>query len=139
MSTCIQNSADVIFSRVNTGFCSFDTVPLAGSNLEFVLVLYRITKFVLKTRLDTELLYAFFRAFLQAIRVFAEHFDNRSFFTEAFLLFNDRSINGRMGFFVLNSLFELIEILVSLGQEIEVSLKVGVYYQDSLVVMRDSP
>ena len=44
-----------------------------------------------------------------------------------------------MGFFHLNSLFELIDVLVFLGQEVEVSLEVSVNDQDSFVVMGDSP
>src|SRR6266849_6033779 len=44
-----------------------------------------------------------------------------------------------MGLFPINSLFELIDVLVFLRKEIEVSLKVGVDNQDSFVVMSDSP
>src|SRR5437667_8653128 len=126
MPTCLNDFVNVIFSRIDGGFCSLNLVPLTGSDLELDLVLYRITELVLKARLYGELFYAFSRTFLQSVGVFTEHFENLSFFTEALPLFNNRSVNGRMGFFLLNSLFELTDVLFSLGQEIEVSLIVGV-------------
>src|SRR5712691_7534561 len=101
----------MILFRVKGGFCSLDAVPLAGPDLELVLILYRMTKLVLKARFHTELPYAFSRALLQNIRGFAEYFENSSFFGETFLLFNDRSINRRMRFFSLNPLFELTDVL----------------------------
>jgi hypothetical protein len=44
-----------------------------------------------------------------------------------------------MGFFLFDSLFESIDVLTFLGQEIEVSVKVGVDDQNSFVVVCDSP
>jgi hypothetical protein len=44
-----------------------------------------------------------------------------------------------MGLFLLNPLFDLIDVLAFLGQEIEVNLKAGINDQGSLVVMGDSP
>src|SRR2546423_334157 len=126
MPACLKDFVNVIFPRIDGGFCSLNLVPLTGSDLELDLVLYRITKLVLKARLYAELSYAFSRTFLQSVRVFTEHFENLSLFTETLPLFNDRFVNGRMGFFLLNSLCELIDVLVFLGQEIEVSLKVGI-------------
>src|SRR5436309_14667044 len=139
MPTCLNDFVNVIFSRIDGGFCFLNLVPLAGSDLELDLVLYRITNFLLEARFYAELFYAFSRTFLQSVRVFTEHFENLSFFAKALPLFNDRSVSGRMGFFLFNSLFELIDVLVFLGEEIEVSLKVGINHQDSLVVMCDSP
>src|SRR5438094_2318344 len=139
MPTCLKDSVNVIFSGIDGGFCSLNLVPLTGPDFELDLVLYRITKLVLKARLYAELFYAFSRTFLQSVRVFTEHFENLSFFTEALPLFNDRSINRWMGFLLLNSVFELTNVLVFLGQEIEVGLKVGVDDEDPFVVMRDSP
>src|SRR5437660_12192257 len=105
MPLCSQDSVDMIFSRVNARFCSLDAVPLAGSDLELVLVLYRITKLVLKTRFHTKLLDTFSRALLQRIRVFAEYFENLPLFSEAFSPFNDNSFYRRMRFLCFNSFF----------------------------------
>src|SRR5712692_5343869 len=139
MPACVIDFVNMILSRIDGGFYSLNSVPLAGSDLELDLVLYRITKLLLKARLHAELLYAFSRTLLQSIRVFTKYLENLSFLTEALPLFNDRLINGRVGVIFLNSFFQLIDVLVSLRQEIEVSLKVGVDGKDSLVVMRDSP
>ena len=127
MPLCSQDSVDMIFSRVNARFCSLDAVPLAGFDLELVLVLYRVAKLVLKTRLNAKLLHAFSRALLQRLRVFAEYFENLPLFSEAFSLFNDNSFYGRMRFLRFNSFFELIDGLTFLGKEIEVRLEVRVY------------
>src|SRR5467141_737508 len=127
MSTCRKDPVDTIFFRFNVRFCSLDAVPLAGPDLELVLVFYRIAKLVLKARLHAKLFHALSRALLQCIRVFAEYSENLLLLREAFLLFNNNSFNRRMRFFLLNPLFELTNVLAFLGQEIEVSLKVGVY------------
>src|SRR4029077_3585179 len=129
----------MIFFRINLGRASLDGVPLAGSDLKLDLVLYRVTNLVLKTHLRAKLLHAFSRALLQSIRVLAEYFENLPFLGETFPLFNDHSFDGRMWLFCLDPFFELTDVLAFLRQEIEVSLKVGVNHQDSLVVMGDSP
>jgi len=126
MPARLKDFVNMIFSRIDRGLSSLNLVPLAGSDIELDLILYRITKLVLKARLYADLLYAFSRTLLQSVRVFTEHFENLSFLTEALPLFNDRSINGRMGVFLLNSLCELTDVLAFLGLEIEVSLKVGI-------------
>src|SRR5881296_2932238 len=122
----------MILARVKSGLLSLNSVPLAGPDFELVLVLYGIAKFILKARLHPKLLYTFSRAFLQCIRVFAEDLENLSLLSLTFPLFNDDSFNRWMGFFTLNPLFELADVLVFLRQEIEVGLKVCVNDQDSL-------
>src|SRR5713226_7084518 len=104
----------MILFRVKDGFCSLDAVPLAGSDLELVLVLDGRTKFVFKTSLYAKLLYAVSGALLQCIRVFAEYFENLSLLSEAFLLFNDHSFNGRMRLLGFNLFLELTDVLVFL-------------------------
>src|SRR2546427_1273157 len=126
MPACLKDFVNVIFSRIDGGFCSLNHVPLAGSDLELDLVLYRITKLVLKARLNTQLFYAFSRTLFQGIRISTEYLENLSLLSETFLLFNTYSFYGRMWFLPLNPLFELIDVLAFLGQEIEVSLKVGI-------------
>src|SRR6266849_5866319 len=101
MSGCRKDLVDVILSGVNLEVCSLDAVPLARPNLKLDLIFYRITKFVLKTRLNPKLLYAFSGALLQCIRIFGEYFENLSLLSEAFLPFDDHSSNRRMGFFLL--------------------------------------
>ena len=89
MPTCLNDFVNVIFSSIDGGFCSLNLVPLTGSDIELDLVLYRITKLVLKAHLYAELPYAFSRTLLQSVRVFTEHSENLSLFTETLLLFND--------------------------------------------------
>src|SRR4029077_10927737 len=97
----------MILFRVNLGLGSLDAVPLAGSDLKLDLVLYRISKFVLKTRLNPELLDTLSRALLKRIRVFAEYFENLRLFGGAFPSLNDHSFDRRMRFFLLHPIFEL--------------------------------
>src|SRR5260370_22395619 len=114
-------------------------MPVGGSDLKLDLIFYRITKLVVKARLNPELLDTLSRALLKRIRVFAEYFENLPFFSEAFLFLNDHSFDRRMRFFLLYPIFDLIDVLAFLGQEIEVGLKVGVNDQDSFIVVGDSP
>src|SRR5712664_2023302 len=110
MSTCLKDVIDMIFFRLNIGFCSFDTIPLAGSDLELVLVLYRISQLILKTRLHTKLLYTLSRALLQGIRISAEYFENLPLLSEAFSLFNGNPFNGRMRLLRFHPFFESIDV-----------------------------
>src|SRR5438094_10487029 len=125
MATCLKDFVNMRLSRIDGGFYSLNTAPLAGPDIELDLVLYRIAKLVFIARLDPKLLYALFGTFLQRVRVFTVHFENLSLFTEALPRFKDHSINGGMRF-SLHFLSELVDVLVFLGKEVEISLKVGI-------------
>src|SRR5207249_11937800 len=115
MATCLKDFVNMRLSRIDGGFYSLNTAPLAGPDIELDLVLYRIAKLVFIARLDPKLRYALFGTFLQRVRVSTVHFENLSLFTEALPRVKHHSITGGMRF-PLDCLSDLLDALVFAGQ-----------------------
>src|SRR5437867_12955531 len=96
MATCLKDFVNMRLSRIDGGFYSLNTAPLAGPDIELDLVLYRIAKLVFIARREPKVRYALFVTFLERVRVLTVHFQTLSLFTDALPRFEGHSITAGM-------------------------------------------